>query len=148
MAQAPSPNGDTAELARLMEEYCRVLSMGDAPFHLEDAEHLYKRDARFTAFDLAPPNRGYHGWDEYAVAWNKIMDKYAHFEMTLYDDVRVDSRDDVAWTSASFNVVGRSVAGDAFNKDGRVSLVWVRDGGKWLITHEHVSSPRATATDK
>jgi hypothetical protein len=29
-----------------------------------------------------------------------------------------------------------------------VSLVRVRDDGKWLITHEHVSSPRATATDR
>jgi ketosteroid isomerase-like protein len=68
--------------------------------------------------------------------------------MKLYDDVRVFRRGEVAWTSASFNVTGRSVAGDEFNKDGRVSLVWVLEDGKWLITHEHVSSPRATATDK
>ena len=40
--------------------------------------------------------------------------------MTLYDDVRVFHRGDVAWTSASFNVKGRSVAGESFDKDGRV----------------------------
>jgi ketosteroid isomerase-like protein len=137
-----------AELKGLMDEYCRVLSMGSAPFHLEDAEYLYKRDEDFVAFDLAPPTGGYHGWKSYAEAWYKIMDKYAHFEMRLYDDVRVFARGDVAWTSASFNVEGRSVAGDSFNKDGRVSLVWLRDNGEWRITHEHVSSPRVTTTDK
>ncbi|HLY54832.1 MAG TPA: nuclear transport factor 2 family protein [Stellaceae bacterium] len=148
MGATPQNDPATRELTELMDEYCRVLSMGEAPFHREEAEHLYKRDDDFTAFDLAPPNTGYHGWAAYAEAWYKIMNKYAHFEMTLYDDLRVFHRGDVAWTSASFNVKGRSVAGDSFDKDGRVSLVWVREDGRWLITHEHVSSPRVTATDK
>jgi ketosteroid isomerase-like protein len=139
---------ETATLTSLMDEYCRVLSMGDAPFRLDEAEYLYKRDESFTAFDLAPPVRGYHGWAEYAEAWYKIMGKYARFTMTLYDDVRVFHRSEVAWTSASFNVKGRSVAGEAFDKDGRVSLVWVREDGRWQITHEHVSSPRTTASDR
>jgi hypothetical protein len=33
-------SAETAELQELMAEYCRVLSMGDAPFHLQDAAHL------------------------------------------------------------------------------------------------------------
>jgi ketosteroid isomerase-like protein len=147
-AQNPSYREDSGELVDLMHEYCRVLSMGKAPFKRTDAEYLYKRDKDFTAYDLAPPNGGYIGWDDYAVAWHKIMDKYADFTMRLYDDVRCFRRGDVAWTSASFNVTGHSLAGDAFDKDGRVSLVWVRENGKWLITHEHVSSPRVTTTDK
>ena len=88
MGASPQNDPVTRELTELMGEYCRVLSMGEAPFHREEAEYLYKRDDEFTAFDLAPPNTGYHGWAAYAEAWYKIMNKYAHFEMRLYDDVR------------------------------------------------------------
>ena len=139
------PEMDT--LLGLMETYRRALDYGDGPFDREAVSPLYKQDENFTAYDLAPPNGGYIGWQAYAAGWYRIMNKYAHFRFIYYDDLRVFRRGDAAWASVSFHVHGRSVAGETFDKDGRVSLVSVREGGQRLITHEHVSSQRATASD-
>jgi ketosteroid isomerase-like protein len=76
------------------------------------------------------------------------MNKYSHFRFLYNDDLRVFRKGDVAWASVSFRVTGRSAGGEAFDKDGRVTLVWARENGKWLIVHEHVSSPRITPSDR
>ena len=135
-------------LLELMETYRRALDYGDGPFNRDAVSPLYRQDESFTAYDLAPPNGGYIGWDAYATGWYRIMNKYSHFRFLYNDDLRVFRSGDVAWASVSFRVTGRSIAGDPFDKDGRVSLVWLRDGGKWLIVHEHVSSPRTTTSDR
>jgi len=130
------------ELAALVDEYNRVLSQGKAPFDLARAAHLYKRDDDFMAYDLSPPNAGYCGWKAYEAAWYKIMANYASFHLAANDDLRIGRRGDAAWTSFSFRVWGERQGGQPYNAEGRVTLIWVREGGKWLITHEHVSTPR------
>jgi ketosteroid isomerase-like protein len=135
-------------LLDLMEEYRRALDYGDGPFDREAVSPLYRQDDSFTAYDLAPPTGGYIGWDAYAAGWYRIMNKYSHFRFLYNDDLRVFRKGDVAWASVSFRVTGRSAGGEAFDKDGRVTLVWARENGKWLIVHEHVSSPRITPSDR
>lgn len=130
------------ELEQLVDEYNRVLSLGPAPFDLACVAHLYKRDEDFMAYDLSPPNAGFAGWKAYEAAWYRIMANYASFFLEANDDLRIGRRGDAAWTSCSFKVWGERQGGQPYNAEGRVTLVWVRDDGKWLITHEHVSTPR------
>jgi len=130
------------DLINLVHEYNSALSMGEAPFNLEDVAYLYKRDDEFVAYDLSPPNAGYFGWSAYEEAWYKIMKNYASFYIEGNDDIHVDYRGDAAWTSNSFKVWGKRSDGQEYKAEGRFTLVWVKQNGKWLITHEHVSTPR------
>jgi ketosteroid isomerase-like protein len=143
MSAAPSSeHATTLELEHLVGEYNRALSQGEAPFDIGRAAHLYKRDEEFMAYDLSPPNGGYAGWRSYEAAWYRIMANYASFYLEANDDLRVKVVGDAAWTSFSFRVWGARQGGVAYNAEGRVTLIWVRENGKWLITHEHVSTPR------
>jgi len=51
-------------------------------------------------------------------------------------------RGDMLWMSMAFRPSGITAAGQAFGGlVARTSLVLERDGGRWLIVHEHVSAP-------
>ena len=131
-------------LQGLLEEYRGQYNIADGKLDRTKVEHLYKRDADFTAFDIAPPLGGYIGWDVYAAAWYKVLNKYSQINFTFRDDVRIFREGDVAWMSFSPDWFGKSAAGDDFHKEMRMTLVWVRKDGQWQITHEHGSSPRET----
>jgi ketosteroid isomerase-like protein len=130
------------ELAALVDEYNNALSQGRGPFNLSRAARLYKRDEQFTAYDLSPPNAGYSGWKDYEDAWYRIMANYASFHIKANDDLRIGHRGEVGWTTFSFKVWGERQGGAPYNAEGRVTLIWLREGSKWLIAHEHVSTPR------
>ena len=136
------------ELGRLVDEYNKALSQGEAPFSIERVAHLYKRDEDFMAYDLSPPNGGYAGWRSYETAWHQIMANYASFYLEANDDIRIKHVGDVAWSSFSFRVRGERRGGQPYNAEGRVTLIWVRENAKWLITHEHVSTPRLPPATK
>lgn len=137
-----SSDATALELERLVDEYNKALSQGEAPFDIGRAAHLYKRDEEFMAYDLSPPNGGYAGWRSYEAAWYRIMANYASFYLEGNDDLRVKVVGEAAWTSFSFRVWGTRQGGLPYKAEGRVTLIWVRENGKWLITHEHVSTPR------
>jgi ketosteroid isomerase-like protein len=130
------------ELERLVDRYNAALSQGEAPFDIGRVAPLYKRDEEFMAYDLSPPNAGYAGWQAYEAGWHRIMANYASFYLEGNDDVRVTVVGDAAWTSFSFRVWGARRGGAEYKAEGRVTLIWVRENGQWLITHEHVSTPR------
>lgn len=132
----------TRELSALVNEYNEGLNQGSGPFDLTRVAHLYKRDEDFTAYDLSPPNAGYVGWHAYEEAWYRIMANYSSFHIKDNGDLRIGVRGDVAWTTFSFKVWGERQGGVPYNAEGRATLIWLREAGKWLITHEHVSTPR------
>jgi ketosteroid isomerase-like protein len=143
MSAASSPEHATIlELERLVDEYNKALSQGEAPFDIDRVAHLYKRDDDFMAYDLSPPNGGYPGWRSYEAAWHRIMANYDSFHLEPNDDLRIKRVGDVAWASFSFRVWGERQGGFPYKAEGRVTLIWLRENGKWLITHEHVSTPR------
>ena len=129
------------ELLNTIEEYRRGYDFGTEKFNRGTVEHLYKKDEDYTAYDVAPPVGGYLGWKRYSVGWYEVMDKYKEIHFKFNDDLRVFRRGDVGWTSVSAKWFGVSVGGESFNKDFRLTLVWVRENGHWVITHEHASAP-------
>lgn len=131
-------------LQALLEEYRAQYNISDGKLDRSSVEHLYKMDADFTAYDIAPPVGGYIGWDAYAVGWYKVLAKYSEIRFDIRDDIRIFRVGDVAWMSFSSDWYGVSAAGDPFAKEMRMTLIWVRSGGDWQITHEHGSSPRET----
>jgi ketosteroid isomerase-like protein len=133
-------------LMHRIEQYRTQYNIADTK-HLDRAsvEDLYKRDADFTAFDIAPPLSGYIGWDAYGKAWSQVLNKYSRIVFEFRDDLRVFRLGDVAWASVSADWYGDSKAGEKFHKEFRTTLIWVREAdGAWRITHEHGSSTVTT----
>jgi len=83
-------------------------------------------------FDIAPLKYG--SWDEYQANVKTAT-------CTVNDDAQIHPAGDYVWGTATVNydMVHNSDKHDmgAF----RWTVVWHKEGGKWLIVHEHVSEP-------
>ena len=91
-------------------------------------------------FDVAPLK--YNNFDEYAAGVNKEFGDYSGAKFVLNDDTEIHPVGaDHAW-------VASTVKADMTRKNGKRELstmrwtaIFHKDGGKWLIIHEHVSEP-------
>jgi ketosteroid isomerase-like protein len=144
MAANDTSDPEVKALMQRVEEYRRLYDFKRRPFDRESVAHLYKKDEDFTAFDIAPPVGGFPGWSQYSTAWYRVMKKYVEVNFDYLGDLRVFRRGDVGWSSVSCRWHGVTSGGASFSKDIRVTLVWVRENGEWVITHEHASAPRLT----
>ena len=141
MAANDNTDPEITNLSALVAEYVRLYDCG-AAFHRATVEHLYLQDEDFVAYDIAPPVRGYLGWKEYSVGQIKLMNKFADFHFELNDDTRIFRSGDVGWMSGSGATFGKATDGAPFRKEIRLTLVFVRRNGRWLIAQEHASAPR------
>jgi len=128
--------GGDAEFKALIDKYYAAWSS----MNTDNAAPLYAKDADLTFYDIAPLK--YKGWDEYVVGVKKnFFDMSASAKLTPNDDLKVTRRGNVAWTSVTFHLVAKMKDGTTLDLQGRHTAIWEKRGGKWLIVHEHVSSP-------
>jgi len=92
-----------------------------------------------TFFDIAPLK--YDSWDEYEAGVKKVLADFKTAKLTVNDDVQLHPAGDYVWGTAT-------VKEDAVMKSGkhematfRWTVVFMRENGKWLIVHEHISEP-------
>jgi ketosteroid isomerase-like protein len=92
-----------------------------------------------TFFDLAPLK--YDSWDEYQKGAMALLADYKSAVFTVNDDLQLHSGGDYVWGTAT-------VKSDMTRKNSkrelstfRWTVVFEKQGGKWLIVHEHVSEP-------
>jgi len=92
-----------------------------------------------TFFDIAPLK--YDSWDEYQQNVKNVLAGYKAATFTVNDDAQIHSAGQTVWGTAT-------VKSDMTEKSGkrdlgafRWTVVWQKDGGQWLIVHEHVSAP-------
>jgi ketosteroid isomerase-like protein len=103
-----------------------------------DAAKFYNHSAG-PFFDITPLK--YDTWDDYENGVRKILADYQSIKFTANDDAVVHVNGDCAWGTAT-------VKEDAMLKSGkrematlRWTVIWEKQGGKWLIVHDHVSEP-------
>jgi ketosteroid isomerase-like protein len=91
-------------------------------------------------FDVAPLK--YKGWAEYKRGVQKsIFDQTSGGKLTPNDDLKITRRGDVAWMTLTFHLSLAMKNGAAMELDCRHTAIWEKRRGKWLIVHEHVSTP-------
>jgi ketosteroid isomerase-like protein len=90
-------------------------------------------------FDTAPLK--YSNWDEYQAGVSKELAEYKAAKFKVNDDLQIHKAGDTYWVAAT-------VASDMTKKSGkremgqfRWTVVFEKKDGKWLIVHEHTSSP-------
>jgi uncharacterized protein (TIGR02246 family) len=125
---------DEAEIRRIIKTWMRGL-------HAKDVDAVMQHAAPdILSFDLAPPlaSRGAERYRQNLEAWFPTWDGPIDAEAR---ELQITVGDMVAF-STSLNRIGGA------KKDGERTSIWVRVtvgfrkiDGRWLVTHEHVSTP-------
>jgi ketosteroid isomerase-like protein len=90
-------------------------------------------------FDIAPLK--YNGWDEYQSGVRKVLADYKSAKFTVNDDAELHAAGKYFWGTATvkFEMTHRDGKVDMGNM--RWTVVFDKQGTKWLTVHEHVSVP-------
>jgi ketosteroid isomerase-like protein len=130
----PIPNAEEAEIRKAVDELAQALSA-------KDVEALMPRYAPDTVvFDLRPPHRitGADAYRRNFEAWFASVNGPINYEVR---ELLVSARDDVAFCHSLCHVRSKRTNGDNADYWVRVTSGWRKIGGRWMISHEHISMP-------
>jgi uncharacterized protein (TIGR02246 family) len=132
---------DQAQITSLIEDWARAVHAGD--MHGVLADHADD----IVMFDVPPPYEGVRGIDAYRDTWPPFFEwqaQGASFEIT---SLEVVAGDDVAFAYALLRCGTQQEL--ERNPDNRLRLTigLRREGGRWVVTHEHHSFPYAADRD-
>jgi ketosteroid isomerase-like protein len=134
--KAPASSALEAEFKAMIGQYYVAWSTLDP----EKAAKYYAKDADLIFYDVAPLK--YNGWSEYKAGVMKAFtETMSSGKLTPNDDLRINRRGNIVWTTLTFHLSARPKAGGAMEVECRHTAIWEKRGGKWLIVHEHVSAP-------
>jgi ketosteroid isomerase-like protein len=121
---------DKAYLQKIWDGWAALDAAGQKQYYAQ-GQHVF--------FDIAPLKYG--SWDEYQSGSSKLIEEYKAAKFTLNDDLQIHKSGDDYWVTST-------VAYDMTHKSGkrdmgnfRWTAILEKQEGKWLIVHEHVSSP-------
>ena len=92
-----------------------------------------------TFFDIAPLK--YSSWEEYQKGVSKELADYKSAKFTVNEDADLHPAGNEAWGTATVKYEMTHKNGKVDMGNMRWTVVFAREGGKWLIVHEHVSVP-------
>jgi ketosteroid isomerase-like protein len=129
--------GLEGEFKSLIDQYYAAWST----LNPDNAAKLYAKDADLVFYDIAPLK--YNNWAEYKEGVKKAFtEAMSSGKLTPKDDLKVNQRGNVVWTTVTFHLSAQPKAGGpALEIDCRHTAIWEKRGGKWVIVHEHVSAP-------
>ena len=108
---------------------------------------VYVPDQTLFVFDLEPP-RQYVGAAAYRKDWQAFLDSFngaITFELT---DLDITTDDNLAYSHSIQRVAGTDKQGKKLDLTVRVTNVYKKINGNWLVIHEHVSVPVDLETGK
>jgi ketosteroid isomerase-like protein len=114
---------------------------------LMDADQIakyYSKSADHVFFELTPPAQQ-KGFDQYYLGMKKFFDQYNDLNLKLNDDAAVHFKGDLAYATATWDLLGTLKDGTKQHLALRWTVVLERENGDWLVVHEHVSAPLTLA---
>ena len=100
-----------------------------------------------VVFNVVPPLRE-KGIEVNRKSWKEWFDSFKGAIDYEVRELTVVGNDDVAFSHSLNHVVGESREGGRVDAWVRVTVGYRKAGGKWLVTHEHVSMPFDMKTGK
>ena len=126
---------DEQQIRTLIESWAAAVHRGDMAGVL--ADHA----GDIVMFDVPPPHDGVRGIDAYRETWPPFFQwqaQGASFEIVSLD---VTAGSDVAFAHALLRCGSKEeLAADPDNRL-RLTIGLRKDGGRWIVTHEHHSFP-------
>ena len=107
---------------------------------LDKMMSFYDHSASLVAYDVVPPVQ-YTGWDSYK---KDFGDFFALFDGPISDeasDMAIVAEGNLGYSRMVEHVTGKQKNGQPMDMLVRVTDVYRKSKGKWLIIHEHVSVP-------
>jgi uncharacterized protein (TIGR02246 family) len=126
---------DETMIRELIERWARAVHTGDMDGVLRD----HAND--IVMFDVPPPANGVRGIDAYRQTWPPFFAwqaQGASFEIVSLD---VTAGDDVAFAHALLRCASQDEL--RRNPDNRLTIGLRKEGGRWVVAHEHHSFPLA-----
>jgi ketosteroid isomerase-like protein len=140
-AQKTSHTNHRKEIMQLLNGAEKAIRAKD----LNSIMALY--DADVIAYDIAPPLQ-YVGAAAYRKTWDGFLQMYNGPLDVEFRDLRLSFSGDLAVSYSLERISGTLKDGKHSDLWFRVSDVYSKKNGKWLIVHEHVSVPIDFATGK
>jgi uncharacterized protein (TIGR02246 family) len=126
---------DAKEIRTLIERWADAVHGGDMDAVLEDhADDI-------VMFDVPPPYDGVRGIDAYRATWPPFFEwqaRGASFDIVSLD---VAAGDDVAYAHALLRCGTKQELDDNPDNRLRLTLGLRKQGGRWVVAHEHHSFP-------
>jgi ketosteroid isomerase-like protein len=143
-AAEPAPaNSDKAAIQALEERYA-------AAFNAKDVDAIMKAYApgpRLFVFDVTPP-RQHVGWEDYRKDWQELFAALPGSIKFSISDLDVTTAGAVAYSHSIQAAQFTRKDGSKFELVVRVTDVYRKVRGHWLIVQEHVSVPVDLDTGK
>jgi ketosteroid isomerase-like protein len=92
-----------------------------------------------TFFDIAPLK--YSSWDEYQKGVRQVLADFKSAKFTVNDDAELHPAGNYVWATATIKEEMTHKNGKVDTGNFRWTVVFAKQGGKWLVVHEHVSVP-------
>ena len=107
----------------------------------------YTPDESLLVFDALPP-RQYVGATAYRKDWEGFLAAYPNGVHAEVSDLKVETEGNLGYSHGIFRTTGQDKDGKPLDLTVRVTDVYKKINGKWLVVHEHVSWPVDLATGK
>lgn len=124
-----------------------VAGISDA-FRAKDVDKLmtfYQHGDDLVVFDVVPP-RQYTGWDAYRKDFQRMFDAFDGPITFDVGELAITTDGTMAYSHSIDHVRGTLKNGATADHTVRVTDVYRKIGGRWLIVHEHISVPVDLAT--
>ncbi|HEX3351282.1 MAG TPA: nuclear transport factor 2 family protein [Terriglobales bacterium] len=129
--KAPAPGApDRAYLQKILD--------GWSAGNVENMTQYYDQ-GEYNFFDIAPLK--YSNWAEYQKGVTELLKGYKTVKLTLNDDAQIHTDGNLTWTTSTVKEDAVTVAGKHEMATLRWTLIFEKQGGKWMIVHEHMSEP-------
>ena len=140
---APARADTGADIRALEERFVAAFKAKD----LDAIMKAYAPGQTVVVFDVIPP-RQYVGAAAYRKDWQAFLESFAGPITVELTDLDVGADRNLAYSHSIQRVAGTDKQGKKLDLTVRVTDVYKKVRGRWLIIHEHISVPVDLETDK
>jgi uncharacterized protein (TIGR02246 family) len=133
---APARADAGADIRSLEERFVAALKAKDVDAIMK----AYAPDQTLVVFDVVPP-RQYVGAAAYRKDWQTFLDSFEGPITVELTDLDVAADRNLAYSHSIQRVAGTDKQGKKLDLTVRVTDVYKKSRGRWLVIHEHVSVP-------
>jgi uncharacterized protein (TIGR02246 family) len=139
----PARADERADIKALEDRFITAVKAKDVDAIMK----VYVPDQTLFVFDVTPP-RQYVGAAAYRKDWQQFLDSFNGPITAELTDLDITSDQNLAYSHSIQRVAGTDKQGKKLDLTVRVTDVYKKVNGQWLVTHEHVSVPVDLDTGK
>jgi ketosteroid isomerase-like protein len=118
-------------------------SSGNSLFSMTRVNSLYDHSDRFLEFDtISPAGTITQSYQSFKDLWEPTMQASTQAKTVIDDNVKVTTDGKMGLTTFTFKTEFTDrKTGEKYAEHAHASMIWEKQDGRWVIIHEHVSSP-------